>query len=159
MGSVSRGRFAWSAWPVVDRFAENEAEWGRRDPPEVACFDSPEDGRAEVRRVEDRVSRDWRTWVGALGYSIVFLLCFWELFELIDRYVVDLPGSRRAGRIVSMLIGGAAALVYMLRGYQRGLRRILRDRLAEEGTMFCPKCGYCLKGIEAKRCPECGAAC
>jgi len=39
----------------------------------------------------------------------------------------------------------------------RVVRLTLPDFVAQNGTL-CPKCAYCLIGVESMRCPECGSA-
>ncbi len=43
--------------------------------------------------------------------------------------------------------------------FRRKVRRSLRLTLNANGIPVCMSCGYCLRGLEEQRCPECGYAC
>lgn len=53
-------------------------------------------------------------------------------------------------------VGGLWAQLAISR---RSIQRSIRQELARRSIPVCPTCGYCLRGIEASRCPECGTTC
>lgn len=63
----------------------------------------------------------------------------------------------RMGDSLKTIISWSSLIVGFnsLWAYFRSLRPIMRHRLQKMG--LCPACGYNLKGIASKECPECGA--
>jgi hypothetical protein len=55
---------------------------------------------------------------------------------------------------VALVVGSLAVQFVLARRYRAAVRRVLN----EHGYPTCLDCGYDLRHLEAKRCPECGKA-
>lgn len=61
------------------------------------------------------------------------------------------------GLLVLLVVQNQATLLLKARGLRPGLMGVPPDELAILNANACQRCGYDLTGLEAVRCPECGA--
>ena len=105
--------------------------------------------------------RNWRYWsICVLAIAIVWPTLFMAL--PISRALC--AALRLHAPVIELAIFAALSITVTLAfafGGMWPLRRMvlreLRDYLGKRGILLCMTCGYNLHGLQAPRCPECGA--
>jgi hypothetical protein len=128
--------------------------WLARD--EYRLFDDDARWRVALRAARRKVSNHWAFWLFCL-FAITVVLQHTFRFGL--RLSAAGPVAKRLAPLVGLASG--IVLVFMAMGgisfACRGIvRRHLRAALWSDGSRFCTRCGYNLRGQVVPRCPECG---
>lgn len=63
------------------------------------------------------------------------------------------------GMTIEIAILAHATVLVIARAATRRVANRLMDRASECNYRLCCACGYCLKGVDDRNCPECGAIC
>lgn len=106
--------------------------------PEAELFDSLEERNKAISELAG-AAPVWR------GYFCVIVI---GIFLLpLGRFV-----DRRWIWVVVPALGTTISTFWQ----RRSAAMFLRRRLLVRGIPVCIKCGYCLRGIESDKCPECG---
>lgn len=128
----------WRTWLARDeyRLVDDDARW-----------------RAALRTARRKVSNHWVFWLfwlfavpGVLNAATGFSLSL----PIVGSVVRPLAGLASGIVLVFMAMWGIS---FACRGI---VRRHLRAALWSDGSRFCTRCGYDLRGQVVPRCPECG---
>lgn len=83
-------------------------------------------------------------------------LCWKPEFDANFSLWVTPPGAAAARRIAGTAAMLPIAYPLVLSGTAAGWAWVLAFRRARRGTSVCRECGYDLRGLPGRRCPECG---
>ena len=101
----------------------------------------------------------WRTWITLLIYSAALALPSYALSEWLgtaaQRGQVSLAGARFA--VLLPVIGQMFLIPLMCARYRKWMRAYLRRYLNDHGIPICQNCGYDLRGLVSRVCPECAS--
>lgn len=124
----------------------------------------------ELRQFETDRQRAYALWRAKLSSGLpLFLLVYAMLVAALgvsrDHIIRSLlrpvsfapavEGAVVLGAKLCAVVGGPIAYYFLTRSR---IRRSLRVALAARGVPVCVPCGYDLRGLTTRRCPECGAA-
>ncbi len=116
--------------------------------PEMRLFETPQDAMRAARQEQSRLS----VLVAAL-YGLFLAAVFtipsqlWPTFNFASGFLTF------AG-LLAVLVGGMGTMVLFLKLH---MRPKLREALIKRGIPICRRCGYRLRGVESRVCPECGS--
>ncbi len=124
----------------------------------------------ELRQFDSDLQRARALWRAKLSSGLLLFLLVYamlvaalglsrdRIFRPLLRPMTLVPQVEAAvilGAKLSAVVGGPIAYYFLTRGR---IRRSLRAALAARGVPVCVPCGYDLRGLATRRCPECGAA-
>jgi len=127
------------------------------NPPERQLFPTPQHFDDAIRRIiQTGLVRGWR----AIPFGILMGVGFSMPMFLLDHF--GFIGARNPffttalGAMVFGILGCLPTFVVMTLFLRRVGRKRIRRELIGIGVPVCMTCGYCLRGVESARCPECG---
>ena len=119
---------------------------------EMRLFPTLEQAQAAVKGFGQTGKRHW------LRVLIVVMVVTVAGMSLAyDTWVEPIVGDSALFRWSLFFVGGYfVLLIFQMLRFRWFGRQYMRDKLLECGVPVCVKCGYCLRGLAADQCPECG---
>ena len=118
--------------------------------PELTRFGDANARADAFRRGLRKVFRSPYHWLLVLGYVIAVVV----VKGLIWRYVPSLHGLESAVYALLVTVGGSAGTFWV---FKATIEKSIRHELNYSGITTCMVCGYDLRYLPEKRCPECGS--
>lgn len=119
--------------------------------PELRLVDDRVDRKRIMHLVLDSILRQWVFFI----YAIIICTCviyLRHLFLLHGIYYAPYD-SFGWGLLMGFFVGPVWLFIN-----GRSMRKLVRLELNKRRIFVCRQCGYCLRGLEQIRCPECGSA-
>jgi len=122
--------------------------WALAGVPELQLFQDDDQREAAITELEKQGSV-----LQGIGHGIVLLVVLLLFKEFIW---FRIPAPQWAEWGISPFIPPSVMIAYSTFLQRRRASKFFRDRLLKSGVPICIQCGYCLRGIESNKCPECG---